>query len=55
MLDGLSHSDYSTGVMRGQPMLEHVPLNLSAFAHQPQHILIFLREITGDEKFGSLN
>lgn len=49
--DGLSRSDYSTGVMRGQPMLEHVPLNLSAFDRQPQRILSFLHDITGSEKF----
>jgi hypothetical protein len=52
--DGLSRSDYSTGVMRGQPMLEHIPLNLSAYDRQPQCTLTFLREITDDEKFRQL-
>ena len=33
--DGLSRGDHSEGVMKGQPMLAHVPLHQSAFEVQP--------------------
>lgn len=34
-VDGASRSDLSTGVMRGTPMLEYVPLHLSALKRSP--------------------
>mmetsp|Transcript_18233 Transcript_18233/g.45137 ORF Transcript_18233/g.45137 Transcript_18233/m.45137 type:complete len:1296 (-) Transcript_18233:2196-6083(-) len=34
--DGLSRADHSNGVMNGEKMSRHVPLNLSAFDRSPQ-------------------
>ena len=49
--DGLSRGELTSGVMRGMPMLEFVPLHLSVLDHRKGPVLDFLREITGDEEF----
>ncbi|KAL7563889.1 hypothetical protein ACA910_013215 [Epithemia clementina (nom. ined.)] len=40
--DGLSRSDFTNGVMRGEPMLNFVPFHLSAMERQPTAIKTFV-------------
>ena len=49
--DGLSRGELTSGVMRGMPMLEFVPLHLSVLDRRKGPVLDFLREITGGEQF----
>ena len=46
--DGLSRSDLTSGVLRGQSMLDYVPLHLSASERQPQGTSTLLKRIMGD-------
>ena len=52
--DGLSRGDLTTGVMRGMPMLEFVPLDKSVLERRNNDILDFVRSICGGESFTKL-
>ena len=52
--DGLSRSDLTTGVMRGQPMLSYVPLHLSVMERQGKRISGFLEFMTAGEVITAL-
>ena len=52
--DGLSQGDHSQGVMLGKPMIDFVPLNLSAFDRSPS-LKAWLEKVTTGSKFFWLN
>ena len=52
--DGLSRGDLTTGVMRGMPMLEFVPLHKSVLDRRSGSILAFVNTISGGEEFTRL-
>jgi hypothetical protein len=52
--DGLSRGEFTSGVMRGMPMLEFVPLHLSALDRRKSQVLSFINDITGGEEFSVL-
>ena len=52
--DGLSRGDHSQGVMLGKPMIDFVPLNLSAFDRSPS-LKAWLEKVTTGAKFFWLN
>jgi hypothetical protein len=52
--DGLSRGELTSGVMRGMPMLEFVPLHLSALDRKRSQVLSFINDITGGEEFSVL-
>ena len=53
--DGLSRGELTTGVMRGMPMLEFVPLHLSVLDRRRGPVLKFIHEIVGGEKLSCLS
>jgi hypothetical protein len=53
--DGLSRGKFTSGAMRGMPMLEFVPLHLSVLDRRKDPVLRFINNITGGKQFSSLN
>jgi hypothetical protein len=49
--DGLSRGEFLTGIMRGMPMLEFVPLHLSVLERRKGPVLDFLSNVTQGEPF----
>jgi hypothetical protein len=52
--DGLSRGEFTSGVMRGMPMLEFVPLHLSVLDRRKDQVLSFINDITGGENIAIL-